>query len=1504
MGAGIYTLKYEGEYSVVTYVPKPNGQEEGTTTDTIAGLIEQAIANQPTDSQELYKQVYIDLSNIKYIDFGTWSNKDSDNYISSHNFEVIVWSDDDDVVVNIPSGTQLKGSMTFDSVKLDCASDNGTLKLDGHDFTVTETCKIIDFANIYSGSNSDKEYEPRKNSEGTVLDGDQVITIDAAYSGTIELGSNSETYNKDLYLVINNLASSPTVNANATKYSQDLNINVKRAGTVNITTGSQITQLIRQEKATVKLNGTTLNGTTDGATYYIVDKSFNTGCIDCTETPGIYTSNTEFIITATHTDKTVITSVDDVLTLKVNDAFKTGKWDLTTTDYFEDFKGVTSLEEFKKLGWNTNGVGEIYTPKDSDIGQYRSKLTFQQEKLHLTSANYLLENLNGKPVITNDNISSRTQYISIDFQGSGILDSKFRSTSLTDKNTDNIRDHGAGVALYARLDLAKSQGYELKVAKNRIILTKRASDRKNGGHLGSNADYKVVLYSGNKHIETYDTVESYNNRYKELQTAANATNATAEQKQEFDKFKNYEKRYLMASCDFEVAHLTSYMHYNRFPESYDEGNAININEDHIYRLGMSVVDGDKDGTAYVRILLLDVTTNRLVVDETFKDLDAKNFGGDKFGFGLYGGPEKTDGSKDDRFCEADFDKVWFSTERFRGGDMGELNDINYDSYFDVRDLVRVYEYMGGANARINFNAADRDYNGYITTFDESEVRKELLHGAGDSFRLVGQREDAADELRNDIVNMGTTGEGSGIVEKNGEKWYYPDLSQKNSSESYLKGIEVKGSVYYVSTTAKEPENVKFTVSEKSKDYWLESGEIDRFGRYKESTTRVRTKYFLELDENFKISTSSNIQIQCFLYDEDFNYLGKTVSKAAGSGGSETVMDRAYLENSKNLELEAKQVSDRCLPYKPVYVKFQIYNSSGITVDKAIDKIGVSSSYTISGYDYYKDKADENGNPSGSKENPWTFRQFQLYGDSQELIGSENLGTDTAPNWVAVRHDPLTVLKAGDAVLFERSNNDVKFENIKQMQVVSLDGQIPASYTAFFGQSGVLYGAYGTGEKPIINASAKNYASADANGNSLWTKVKDNIYCCDVSDITQYDNNRDNAVLNVIFNKGAKIGTRKFFAKDLHTLYKEGQYATEIIKDADGNVTGGKLYLYCEDKAPDKKYNQIYMTRCLYGGYINIRAENIVFDNINFLGFGGGGIRGAFNCPNNTTQNCEISYSGGMIHPAEKITENDYNKKYGLRYGNGIETWENSNNFVIDHNWIYHTFDSAVSPQGDGSSTGNYIGFKITNNLFEYNNCDVEYFDDANESGDKKTEHGEVLETILKDVVIADNIFRFTAFGWGTRESDKIRGIQGVLRMDLRKDEYIDIDFYNNLIDTPGMEIFTIKNYNLASNTSKDFASPFYKFGSIFNQSKYNESATEYGLEPNGTTSKLYGNSYYYNYYLRNYPYVSTGYLVDSDTTYNESNANRKADSDDQLAQNLAKIDSTGTFYWYSTPVKP
>jgi hypothetical protein len=281
------------------------------------------------------------------------------------------------------------------------------------------------------------------------------------------------------------------------------------------------------------------------------------------------------------------------------------------------------------------------------------------------------------------------------------------------------------------------------------------------------------------------------------------------------------------------------------------------------------------------------------------------------------------------------------------------------------------------------------------------------------------------------------------------------------------------------------------------------------------------------------------------------------------------------------------------------------------------------------------------------------------------------------------------------------------------------------------------------------------------------------------------------------------------------------------------------------------------------------------------------------CPNNTVQNCDIAFSGGMMYTQKMGT-----KKYGLRYGNAIETWQNSNTFVIKNNYIYHTFDSAVSPQGDGASTGDYDKFELTGNLFEYNNTDLEYFDDMDDTKSV---------TKLTNAKVVDNIFRFTSFGWGTRESDKIRGIQGVMRMDMRYDNKISIEYTDNVIDTPGMDIFNIKNYYLLSgrqyvnNDPTKIASSqyegFYKFGHVYDW----EAPTKLTAAP-----KLLGrNKYYYNNFVRNYPYIITNFSYDGSVdAETDTGPSIEVNRDSDFRNRISKVDTaeSSEFYWYSTEI--
>lgn len=310
------------------------------------------------------------------------------------------------------------------------------------------------------------------------------------------------------------------------------------------------------------------------------------------------------------------------------------------------------------------------------------------------------------------------------------------------------------------------------------------------------------------------------------------------------------------------------------------------------------------------------------------------------------------------------------------------------------------------------------------------------------------------------------------------------------------------------------------------------------------------------------------------------------------------------------------------------------------------------------------------------------------------------------------------LKPGDAVLFERGS------------VFRLDSSILTV-------NGVTYGSYGTGEKPKIYASPVNLATVTwvpSNKKNVW-KI-DYIYPdCG----------------SMIFNHGKEVGYKK---TNLRSLEKN----TEFFQDKSSNT----LYVYCDKGNPAKVYESIEIA--LEMPIINIpsNGKNIVIDNLCMKYSGQFAVKGTWNIKNVTVTNCEIGYIGGGTLNTSS------------RYGNAIQFWTGSENIVCEYNWIYQTWDTAISWQGYGGSDFYYKNVSFCNNLLEFNNADYEYWDPGSS---------------VENFSMCNNIMRFTALGWGTRENDGgYRGIEGNFVGNTKDMAVKKLYVKDNIIDCPGRMI--------------------------------------------------------------------------------------------------------------------
>ncbi len=298
----------------------------------------------------------------------------------------------------------------------------------------------------------------------------------------------------------------------------------------------------------------------------------------------------------------------------------------------------------------------------------------------------------------------------------------------------------------------------------------------------------------------------------------------------------------------------------------------------------------------------------------------------------------------------------------------------------------------------------------------------------------------------------------------------------------------------------------------------------------------------------------------------------------------------------------------------------------------------------------------------------------------------NDGTSPKKPWktLAKLTSMQATLKAGDAVLLERGGI---YRAPKQVTLVN----------------GVSYGAYGSGDKPCVYGSAKNYV------NAAWTSVGTNLW--------KLEEGLGTNVGLVVFDHGRATG------------YWRSE-KSQVKNNYDYYTSDGYLVLYL-DKNPVSAFSSIEIGLNSHLYFMEPYSHDITIENICFKYTGGHAVRGS-NCSNITVRNLEIGYIGGCILSGFKEGK--------TRYGNGVEFMAGSKNIVVENNWIYQIYDSGVTHQGDG--TYHLDGFTIKNNLIEY--C-----------GMGSIEYWHTPNCDIANVTYEGNLLRFAGYGFGgTQRPDK------------------------------------------------------------------------------------------------------------------------------------------------------
>lgn len=280
-----------------------------------------------------------------------------------------------------------------------------------------------------------------------------------------------------------------------------------------------------------------------------------------------------------------------------------------------------------------------------------------------------------------------------------------------------------------------------------------------------------------------------------------------------------------------------------------------------------------------------------------------------------------------------------------------------------------------------------------------------------------------------------------------------------------------------------------------------------------------------------------------------------------------------------------------------------------------------------------------------------------------------------------------LFKPGDAVLFER-------------------GCVFRTTSQIFCKTGVSYGAYGTGEKPVIYGSVRNYSYP-----GLWTPSnKKNVWKMTVI--------LEDAGI-IVFEHGKAVGDKK-----------NGLLSVTENYDFYHNVTENVLYLYLDKGRPNQVFKDIEIgTRRAIFTLVN-GVTDVHIDNICMKYSGNFAVQCIASQKNVKITNCEIGWIGGCYMEDGKQS----------RYGNGIQFWDDASNCTVDNCWVYQIYDTGITFQGPEDAI--YENVDFTNNLVEYTCMAIEFW-----VGTGK--YGRPMTGYVKDCDITGNILRFSGYEWSS-----------------------------------------------------------------------------------------------------------------------------------------------------------
>lgn len=318
------------------------------------------------------------------------------------------------------------------------------------------------------------------------------------------------------------------------------------------------------------------------------------------------------------------------------------------------------------------------------------------------------------------------------------------------------------------------------------------------------------------------------------------------------------------------------------------------------------------------------------------------------------------------------------------------------------------------------------------------------------------------------------------------------------------------------------------------------------------------------------------------------------------------------------------------------------------------------------------------------------------------------------------------------------------------------------------RNNVLIGSYGdiSKGKPTLTRS-----SIDGAKEGNWVEIKPNIwkYTLNNSDEVFSDNvgviwafcNKGNSncsksmsTINKTFEYTQMITTKSNYDEanienKIDTILKNDLEFYHVGHPKRYTKTGKQIYLYSTSN-PATRFDEIRFS--LDGSIITTEpGHDSKIDNLKIQFAGSHAISGGSQS-NLSVTNCEIGFTGGIVSEYNDTTHE------AVRLGNAIEVYGSvtdldgssvQDGFVVDNNYIYQSYDAGPTFQYTTNDIAQMKKATFSNNVIEYNNYNIEYWEYSYSSDQNK-----LNQSYIENFIVENNIFRHAGEGVSQTRTDK------------------------------------------------------------------------------------------------------------------------------------------------------